>query len=256
MKRVFAFAMGLSFFCSAGFATPVYLFGGGDRPDEAMKDFVRDAGSQILIITWPTNSKKETFEGLRQQLKQVAQGQDLVIRHATVPSDEETKRDFLSELKSATGVFISGGSQGIALDLMQDFDLFDDFTKAFKSGVAFGGTSAGSAMMPLYAMTGEADLSKIQKSNTRLRRGLGLVPFLVDQHFLKRQRHNRLMSALMDHPEMQALGVDEDNAVRYEDHQLLAYGGSLATLFTFDSARSKFCIELIQGGDVASIAAP
>ena len=35
----------------------------------------------------------------------------------------------------------------------------------------------------------------------------------MDQHFLKRQRFNRLLSAVLDHPEKIGVGIDEGTAV-------------------------------------------
>jgi cyanophycinase-like exopeptidase len=36
---------------------------------------------------------------------------------------------------------------------------------------------------------------------------------IFDQHFLQRQRHNRLLSAVLDHPQMIGVGIDEATAV-------------------------------------------
>jgi cyanophycinase len=105
-------------------------------------------------------------------------------------------------------------------------------------------------MLPNLAMTGEADLTKLKAGNTVLREGLGLVPFLVDQHFLKRQRQNRLMSALIDHPEFKGVGVDEDNAVRFEDGNLEAYGESPAMIYSYDRSIAQFCVGILQGGQM------
>ena len=51
-------------------------------------------------------------------------------------------------------------------------------------------------------------------------KGLGLWPeVIVDQHFLKRQRDNRLISAVIDHPTLVGVGIDESTAV-------IVHGGS------------------------------
>ena len=36
---------------------------------------------------------------------------------------------------------------------------------------------------------------------------------VVDQHFIARQRSNRLISVILEHPELLGVGVDEDTAV-------------------------------------------
>ncbi|MCR4340479.1 MAG: hypothetical protein NUW01_11430, partial [Gemmatimonadaceae bacterium] len=54
----------------------------------------------------------------------------------------------------------------------------------------------------------------LKSGTTVLKRGLGLLPgVLVDQHFLQRQRGNRLISGVLDHPTLVGVGIDEATAV-------------------------------------------
>lgn len=228
------------------YASPVYLFGGGDRPNGAMKDFVSQSGGRILIVTWATSYKAETYENLKEQILDVAQSPDkITILHATEPHDTDSAAKFQVELSNATAVFLSGGDQNRALDIVEKYQLFEAFHEGLSRKVVYAGTSAGTAMLSEFAMTGEADLHVLSKNNTIMRHGLGIVKFLVDQHFLKRQRQNRLMSALLDYPDLSGVGVDEDNAVRYEDGKIFAYGPSMASVYRYDSAKSQFCIDII-----------
>ena len=44
--------------------------------------------------------------------------------------------------------------------------------------------------------------------------GLGLIQdAIIDQHFIKRSRYNRLISAVMDYPELMGIGIDESTAI-------------------------------------------
>jgi cyanophycinase len=62
--------------------------------------------------------------------------------------------------------------------------------------------------------TGDADLKSLTAGATVIAKGLGLWPeALIDQHFLKRQRDNRLISAVMDRPALVGVGIDEGTAV-------------------------------------------
>src|SRR5437773_2486153 len=77
-----------------------------------------------------------------------------------------------------------------------------------------GGTSAGAAVLAEAMFTGDADLTSLIAGATVTGKGLGLwSEALIDQHFLKRQRDNRLISAVMDHPAMIGVGIDEGTAV-------------------------------------------
>src|SRR5450756_3012960 len=63
-------------------------------------------------------------------------------------------------------------------------------------------------------ITGEADLQSITAGKTATAPGLALFPdAILDQHFLKRQRVNRLVSAVLDHPSLVGIGIDETTAI-------------------------------------------
>ncbi len=68
--------------------------------------------------------------------------------------------------------------------------------------------------MSALMITGDADLESITPQATKLAGGLGLwSDVIVDQHFLKRQRFNRLFSAILDHPDKIGVGIDEGTVV-------------------------------------------
>jgi cyanophycinase len=79
-----------------------------------------------------------------------------------------------------------------------------------QAGVIVGGTSAGAAILSKVMITGEADLKNITVAKTITADGLGLATAVIfDQHFLQRQRGNRLISAVLDHRSLVGIGIDE-----------------------------------------------
>jgi len=63
-------------------------------------------------------------------------------------------------------------------------------------------------------ITGDGDFTVITADNVELWPGLGLFRgVIVDQHFVARRRHNRLISVVLEHPELLGVGIDEDTAV-------------------------------------------
>jgi cyanophycinase len=50
--------------------------------------------------------------------------------------------------------------------------------------------------------------------STEVALGFGLLPgAIVDQHFSRRSRDNRLVSAVLDHPQLLGVGIDEETAL-------------------------------------------
>src|SRR6185503_9273294 len=75
--------------------------------------------------------------------------------------------------------------------------------------------------------TGDADLQSLTSQKTVIAKGLGLWPdVIVDQHFLRRQRGNRLISAVIDHPTLVGVGIDESTAVIVHDGSFDVIGKS------------------------------
>jgi cyanophycinase len=81
-------------------------------------------------------------------------------------------------------------------------------------------------------MTGEADLKILDGTKVGVRGGLGLIPdVMFDQHFLIRQRHNRLFGFVMQNPKYLGVGIDESNAVLVENNRNLYVVGKTQVMF-------------------------
>ena len=77
------------------------------------------------------------------------------------------------------------------------------------------------------AGTGDADLQSLTARKTAIAPGLGLLPdVIVDQHFLRRQRQNRLMSAVLERPEKLGVGIDEATAAIFHNGTMQVVGRS------------------------------
>jgi cyanophycinase len=84
------------------------------------------------------------------------------------------------------------------------------------------GTSAGAAVMSRVMVTGDEKrpLSKddawqtIEADNVVTRPGLGfLEDVIVDQHFVRRKRHNRIITLVLERPDLLGMAIDEATAV-------------------------------------------
>jgi cyanophycinase len=136
------------------------------------------------------------------------------IGHA-VPADTQDPAAAIRAVKEATFIWFPGGDQVRLMRALENGGIADAIRARYREGALVGGTSAGAAVMSKLMITGDAyDLQGIVAGKTDIAPGLGLWPdAIVDQHFLKRQRTNRLVSAVLDHPQVVGIGIDEATAV-------------------------------------------
>ncbi|MEO5898358.1 MAG: hypothetical protein ABIS06_21935 [Vicinamibacterales bacterium] len=65
-----------------------------------------------------------------------------------------------------------------------------------------------------------------------MKKGLALWPgALIDQHFLARQRNNRLLSAVRDRPTLIGVGIDESTAIVFQSDRFDVLGKSGVVVF-------------------------
>jgi len=240
-----AYTRGLLVVIIFAFATTVFgqqrllVIGGGKRPPEAIRRFVEWSGGEkarLLVITWATSQPEASFESFSKDLS--AYKTASIEASQTSPLDAEKRTKFVTQLKDATGVYFTGGDQNRIMDVLKDEELLKMLRDKYAEGTPFGGTSAGAAVMSDPMMTGDADLKILDGTKVGVRTGLGLIPNVIfDQHFLVRQRHNRLFGLILVNPAMLGIGIDEDTSVLIEDNRKLQVVG--ATQVMFVNAKNK-----------------
>jgi cyanophycinase len=189
-----------------------------------MARFVAWAGgpsARILVIPWASAEPKESCEAIFEELRPHAPDETTCGPYATLdaqgkaaPLDEAKKAEFHAQLSKATGVFFTGGDQSRIMDALADSALLTALRLRYAAGVVFGGTSAGSAIMSPTMITGDGDFTVIDAEQVQVRPGLALLPgVIVDQHFVKRQRENRLFGLVLRHQGLRGVGIDEGTAL-------------------------------------------
>lgn len=206
------------------------LLGGGKAPARALARFVEWAGgsrARILVASWGGEDAREAVDSVRDALRAFAPG---VIEAAPpAPLRDAGRAELRRRLEQASGVFLAGGDQQRLLDVLADDVVAGALRARYRDGVAFAGSSAGTAAISALALTGEGDFTVIDARQVAVRAGLALLPgVILDQHFIKRQRQNRLFSLVVAHPRLLGVGIDEGAAlvVRGNRHAE-AVGGSV-----------------------------
>jgi cyanophycinase len=194
-----------------------------------MRRFVDLAGgpgrARIVVFPMATASAAEAGPALAREFEELgARAWSLNL------SRDQAMHDSVARgLDSASGIWFSGGDQNRTMAVLARSPVAAAVRARYVGGAVVGGTSAGAAVMTTPMITGEErrpggdrpDTSQnwltIAAGNVVTGEGLGLLEnVIVDQHFLRRRRHNRLMSLVLEQPTRIGVGIDESTALIVE----------------------------------------
>jgi len=206
--------------------------GGGTTPAMLARMLELAGGAQANIAIFPQASElPDRGQGSREMWT------SLGATHVTC-LDPLTEAEGEKAIGEATLIWFPGGDQTKLMKALNEARLVDDIQRRHRQGAVVGGTSAGAAVMSPLMLTGEADLASVRAQATELVPGLGLWhDAIVDQHFVKRQRWARLISAVLDHPEYVGVGIDERTAVEVHDGTWRVWGDG--SVVVFDARRAE-----------------
>ena len=232
-------------------AGTLLIVGGGPAPAEIPRRFVELAGGAgARIVVFPMASA-DSGTGPAKVAELRALGADAVSAPLTreAASGAEAGR----VLDGATGIWFSGGDQNRLARALGGTPVERAIHTRYRAGAVVGGTSAGAAVMSARMITGDErrpggdrpprDSSDawltVARGNVVTAPGFGLLPgVVVDQHFLRRKRHNRLLSLVLELPERLAVGIDESTALEIgPDGRWRVLGASSAIVLDARQAR-------------------
>jgi len=201
----------------------VLAIGGGDRPPAVMAEFARLAGAaRGFVLVFPQASERpEAGAELRQEFLELGIGRVEVV---DVDRGGAGSDAALARTQGATGVFFGGGDQSKLMAVLGGTRLEGRLHELHRSGAVMAGTSAGAAVMSRTMIVGDETRpfkkddawQTIEADNVVTAAGLGfLEDAVVDQHFVRRKRHNRLTSLVLEHPRLLGIAVDEESAALF-----------------------------------------
>ena len=198
------------------------ICGGGEISDEVLDEFVAAAGGEkahIVVITTATDvpDSEEIEEEMdywrAQNLSRLTVLHTRSRETANVPA-------FATPLADATGIWFCGGNQSWLADTFLGTISEQMIHGVMQRGGVVGGISAGAAVM-------SSVMIRNGSTSPEIGRGFGLLPgTVIDQHFLARNRQERLLGALAAHPGMVGLGIDERAAVVVRGTRIKVVGDS------------------------------
>jgi len=194
------------------------LVGGGEKPGKAVELFVKlSDGDKKQIIVFPLaseNAKETGDEDADMFVK--AGAKDVKVMHIKDRRDAAEIKNVEAVLNCG-GVWFSGGDQNRITEKLLGTPLLGAIKIMKARGGVVGGTSAGTACQSDPMITGEGDMESIKRGGVVLAAGLGLLKgVIVDQHFVKRQRENRLFTVVIENPSKLGIGIDEDTSVWFK----------------------------------------
>jgi cyanophycinase len=217
--------------------TLLVIGGAEDRVGKAtvLRRFVRLAGGRradIVLVPTASSFQDEVTDSYTDVFTRLGAPAPKVVNPATRQDAHDPEAVAL--LDSATGIFLSGGSQ---LKLSQRFPgtpLGEALHRAHDRGAVIGGTSAGASIMSQFMISmGDEGITPRQR-HSQLSAGLGLLEgVIIDQHFAQRSRYGRLMSMVAASPNLIGIGIDEDTAIEVRDKRTFTVHGSGA-VFVLD----------------------
>lgn len=226
------------------------ICGGGKLPDAIWARFHQLAGGPkarlVLIPTVNPAAEKIASEKILEPWKKFAVT-SLVPFH-TRSQQRADDADFVKPIADASGVWISGGDQALLAAAYCGTAVEAELKKLLARGGVIGGTSAGAAIM--------SRLMIARGNPTAQDHGLGLLPnVVIDQHFLKRDRLNRLVKVLAGHPGWAGLGIDEETAVVVQGRTMTVLGNSYAVTVLSASSKRQPGFQVLRSGEKADLLA-
>jgi cyanophycinase len=226
-------------------AGALVIVGGGGLPDVVRDRFLQLAGgNKARLVVIPTASNRadrpETSKSFAfWKAQNVASVKWLHTRDPKQANDPE----FVKPLTEATGVWLSGGDQSRLVSAYRGTLVEHELQQVLGRGGVIGGTSAGAAVMSNLMIQGGNPLA-------RLGQGFGfLTGMVVDQHFLNRNRLNRLLDVLAKNPSYLGLGIDEQTAVVVKGHTLTVLGDAQVRLCLPAAAQHPISVQVLTSGE-------
>ena len=206
--RFFTFLFCFSCAVRAAEPGPLVIVGGGGTPLAVRQHFVKLAGGKAARIAVLPQASAREDRGVSSEKMFSELGAKAFIVELKNPKAARARLD------EATAIWFPGGSQAVLYKALEKSGLAKTIRDRHARGLPIGGTSAGAAVMSAVMIPAMPDKPALLSGNTPTIPGLGLAPgLIIDQHFIVRRRMNRLLSAVIDHPDLLGVGIGETTAI-------------------------------------------
>jgi cyanophycinase len=120
--------------------------------------------------------------------------------------------DFVKPLRTARGVWISGGNAGRLAEAYLDTLTQREIEAVLRRGGVVGGNSAGAIIQGSYTIRGNPNKPVLMVKGSE--RGFAfLTDVAINPHLSEAMRQNELVTILDAHPKLLGIGIDEKAAI-------------------------------------------
>lgn len=217
----------------------LFIVGGGTQPIPLVQEYVRRAGgdtARIVVFAMASTVGETSGEETAARFRTMgAQARNVWVTREQANTDSVARL-----LDGATAVWFGGGDQNRLTAVLRGTVTERAIRARFDRGAVIGGTSAGAAVLSTPMITGDElgqrrdsteAWTRVSRGSVAVESGFGyLTTAIVDQHFLRRKRHNRLLSLVLAQPPHLGVGIDEGTALIVEPSGLWRVEGASSVL--------------------------
>ena len=214
------------------------VIGGAEDPDEddlrILPHLAKLAGgkrARLLVCAAATEAPAESLRNYRQVFEKIG-----VAEVMGVPFDDRSEGEdpkVLEQLERATGVFLIGGDQLRITSMLSGTSFGQRLRERYESErLLVAGTSAGAAALS-STMIIRGDGGTVMRCAVELAPGLSyLRDTVIDTHFDRRGRIQRVMAVFAQNPGTIGVGIDGNTAIEVKPNQeLTVLGNGVVLIF-------------------------
>ena len=227
------------------------------RERAVLRRFVEACGGadSVIVVLATASEVPETGERYTDLFYDL-HAQTVEVLHVRTREDAlEVGPDIHDLLEYATGFFMTGGSQLRISSALGGTALATTLRRRYAEGMVVAGTSAGAAALSRHMISMGESGGTPKRRLVHMAQGLGFAPDLViDQHFRRRDRMGRLLTALSYNPEPLGVGIDEDTAALADgDGVMTVFGSGAVTVVDASALRFTDSHAVTRGQPVAML---
>ena len=238
----------------------LFIIGGGKKTDKLMHELIAVAGinkdDYVVILPMSSEIPDSSIFSAKAAFNSVG------VNHVAgfnFTLNGPVPQTWLDSIVKAKLVFITGGEQSRFMKIVGKGPVYEAIHTAFNHGATIAGTSAGAAVMSKKMITGNEHkhpeytgrYPTIEPQNIEITEGLGLVTgLIVDQHFIKRQRMNRLLAVVLENPDETCVGIDESTAIVVTGKMFTVAGENQVIVLRNPKKNKKIQDDLLGGKDL------